>query len=325
MSLHACVVAMALAACGTGPSRAPATVQTQTQPAKPASAPPVSPARKPAPPDPHSIAEMFDVDHPTLVGPFAKLRFGLPIAEAKAAVPELFAKGSPDKIDARYGNAIATIPDAWFMVSLDDGDRVHVLTVSLPPTTTEDLLARHWGPPTAVSRAWNRPAPIWRDPATRLLVRFGRPDYSDKPEISFWAYRPLDEVLAGLEKPPIYGARLDDLQRRFGAELIPWRGFQLKQNEYTHKLLLPGTECDLPLTTVDLRVDGGKVRYYRHTFAYDGCADRATILQRLEARFGPSKTGSDTVGDYLLFSEQPRVVARDRFGRELLVIIGDHP
>ena len=172
---------------------------------------------EPAKPEPPKQVETTAATFGKAVGPFgkvAKLKLGMTEADAKAAAPELFGAGGPQKVSS---------PEEALDYTLvfDLGRLVRIDISSTSFTNLEELVAQAWGPGTPGKNLLGGEQMFWFSPQTHTRAR------ADSSRFELAEYLPLEELL-GPDKAtiaalpaPIVGASLDDLKRDYSTRMKP--------------------------------------------------------------------------------------------------------
>jgi hypothetical protein len=264
-------------------------------------------------------------------GPLSKLRIGMPVAEARAAAPELFEDEDgyqlvdhPDYKDTNLGVGL----------DHDTKSKVSSLDVSFP-TVGKDVLVAAWGPGIEGKDTIDKPIVYWFNPATGWRAILG--EGFDNLKVEFDQYTPYEKLLGegkdklGFEPQSTLGATAADIKARFGALAIERNQAQAEADRKNLeafaeqklddlgapkpdiKLELPPTEYESYLTTVNFHFDeANKVESLRVGISYAGVpAAKEQIFAAIKKKWGEPKEIEEYGQKVLLFNENPRVEVED--------------
>jgi hypothetical protein len=263
---------------------------------------------KPAKPDktgtidaaPKSAEDLFTGKVPTMPAPVAKITFGMPEADAKAAAPDVFAE--------KYGYKVPGYDGVEINVQIEDG-RVYQtrMEIKKPIDVVKGWLTAKWGEPRADKNAINNPEYYWEAPdvglramletsASNSMLRFD-------PVMSIEQVLGTDPKLFGLEKAPFIGATQEDILKQFEI----YRAKPRDNDPASIAVTLPALAGDKYGTTVDWRVKDGKVSGFSLSIP-SMFTDK--LGARLEQMFGAGKIDSTQL--YTEYTGPPKVKAELR-------------
>jgi hypothetical protein len=196
----------------------------------------------------HALTAEFFGPHVMPPGDLAKLRIGMPIAEAKTL--------APGPLNVRAG--IATKYDGVReYVSLDDkAAAVRAIYLNVP-ADAEQIIAEAWGKPTTITWPVNKTIKVWVDPSTgwRAVLR---PALGMSQDLVFDNFMPALSLFgdqpANLEAlpEPVLGRSVEDVKKAYADRISA-------QDRELVITLLP-TEWDRSPTKIVLEHNGARVR-----------------------------------------------------------------
>ena len=232
-------------------------------------------------------------------GKIAKIKLGMPEADAKAALPELFAGGElVDEENALSFKPIIEQGKLW---------RIEVKSTSLD--NMEKLAAEAWGAGT-VAKGTIGDVMYWWDPATNTRAM------ADSSDLDLQYYVPLEQLLgepgkvemAALPKP-ILGITPEQLAENYGA--------QYKHDGKLHHIYLPPTEFEREHVSVFVMHSDRKKTTTDYSFelSYEATKDaKAQMIAAFEKKWGEPKLaksyGSDDE-DMIFHKKKPLIYVGD--------------
>jgi hypothetical protein len=280
-------VALALFACSKSSSeKKPDKQPTADKPA----------ADKPAAKSP---ADLFTGTKPALPEPVAKLSYGMPEADAKAAAPDVFA--------AKYGYEVPGYDNVKINVQIEKG-RVYQTRMEIKKDIEEvkGWITPKWGEPRATKNSIGSPEYLWEAPDVGLRVKLEKSATNSMvrydPVMSIEQVLGSDPKMFGVEKIPLMGATEEALMKAY--EL----NSPLKRDEDPNSIQfsfprIAGVDFGPNLS---VRLKDGKVTGYVLSIP---STFNDKIAPRLEAMFGPGKP--ETVTNlYIDYKGPPKVKAQ---------------
>jgi hypothetical protein len=236
-------------------------------------------------------------------GDLAKLRIGMPLAEAKLL--------APGPVSMRGG--IATKYDAVreFIAVDDKAAVIRSIYLNVPPHT-EDVIKEVWGEPTVLTWPVNKTVKVWVDPSTgwRAVLR---PALGITQDLVFDNYIPALSVLG--EQPddtldalpePVLGRLVEDVKKAY-KDQIAAVGRDLV-------ISLPPTEWDrAPTTKIVLEHNGARVKSIAMSIPFKGHpVAREHLLDLFKLKWGPPTEVVEDSKPTLVFRHtDPRVEVRE--------------
>jgi hypothetical protein len=249
----------------------------------------------------HVLTSEFFGPHVVPPGDLAKLRIGMPIAEARTL--------APGPVSVRAG--IATKYDAVReFVAIDDNTAtVRSIYLNLPPQA-EGFINEAWGPAETATWPVNKTTKVWADPSTRWRATL-RPALGLTRDLVFDNFMPAVELFG--EHPdrlealpdPVLGRTLDEVKRAY-KDVVTSQGRHLV-------ITLPPTEWDRSPTRITLDTSGGRVREIQLAVPYKPHqAAREQLLDLFKAKWGlPEEVVEDSKATLVFRKEHPRVEIRE--------------
>jgi hypothetical protein len=249
-----------------------------------------------------SPGDLFTGTKVTMPEHVAKIRYGMPEADAKAAHPDVFA--------AKYGYEVPGFDGVETTVQIEGG-RVYqtYMKIDTPQDKMKELIAAKWGPPTwETKNSIGAPEIYWDNTDDGLRLHLER--YADTgsmvrfdPVMSADAALGSDPKTFGFEKIPLIGATQEDVMKAYDIyRPTPRKDDPSSITFSTHKIA--GTDSAVYL---DLRVKDGKITGYHVSFPPQ-LHDK--LMPRLEQMFGKGKLDSYKL--YTDFKGPPKVKAEIR-------------
>jgi hypothetical protein len=261
-------------------------------------------------------------DHPSLYLAAGSLTLGMPIADARRAVPALFehdaarAPGFDDVAMSAHGDAYG---------------RLGSLTMDLRCESALGDVTELWGAPIAGDdRVFKAKVYWWFDPAARARATLEVPDGAKGCRLVFDRYLPVEELIGnssvdrfGFESKPLLGMAAADVMREY-ADYLSGPSADPCKSEI---LILPPVEYDRTFTRLHMYCGGGKVHSFEIVVRFaDRPELRGDIVDRLSRRFGkPAVT--QTATDMLVFpAANVRVRLRtDAFMKDATIDVSPGP
>ncbi len=266
-------------------------------------------------------------------GALAKLKWGMPGADARKAAPELFKPGD--------GYALvddATYDKVSYGVEIDkDKKIVSRMEISIPDTA-KGLVAAAWGAGKDAKDSIDKPRTYWFD-ATAGWRAYLAENYPGTLSLEFMPYLPAAKLLGdgadtlGFAPQGILGANIADLRTRFAATLVETDAAQAaaeqkKVGDFAGKDLDKELGAAKPSVRLDLaptewgeywtRIqiewsDDGKVEDVWFDLPYEAYAPaKAEIRALLEKKWGAPTEGTYLAEKVLIFHDKaPRVIVTD--------------
>jgi hypothetical protein len=234
-------------------------------------------------------------------GDLAKLRIGMPVAEAQAL--------APGPVSVRGG--IATQVDGVReYVALDDQlGVVRSIYLNLP-AGAEPLIELAWGPGAIATLPGNKHVKVWPDPSTRWRATL-RQALGTSHDLVFDNYLPAAALFGDLPDTiealptPVLGATVDEVKRAYPGR-IAIAGKDLV-------LALPPTEWDWYPTRITMTTSGGRVRALELSIPVKAhAAARETLLELFRYKWGTPVERRDGGVIVLVYRQaDPRVEVRE--------------
>jgi hypothetical protein len=249
----------------------------------------------------HALTAEFFGPHVVPPGDLAKLRIGMPLAEAKAL--------APGPVSVRAG-LVTKYDGVREFVAVDDKlATVRSIYLNLPEHA-EDLIAEAWGAGAAATMPVGTAVKVWPDPETTWRATL-RPALGHSRDLVFDNYIPATALFGdqpdSLEAlpEPVLGRSIDDVKRAY-KDQISAQGRNLV-------ITLPPTEWDRFNTRITLGVSGGRVRELGFAVPWKPHpAARDTLLDLFKAKWGlPEEVVEDSKPTLVFRKGDPRVEARE--------------
>ncbi len=259
---------------------------------------------KPPPPVDQPIESLFSGPKVQFPAPAAKLSLGMPEAEAKAALPDVFA--------AKYGYKVPGVKGAELSVSIQNASVYQVyLKLDEPIEKVAGWMEKKWGKPRANKNSIGSPEYYFDSPDVGLRAKLEK--YADTstmvryyPVMSKEQFLGTDPKLWGFEKVPLIGMTADDMLKAYAA----YKPSPRKDDPGSIVLGFPALSTTESGNTVNVRVKDGKVTGYSMSINTGGDAETdAAVAARLETLFGK---GKDDRGMYIDYPGPPKAKAELR-------------
>lgn len=230
------------------------------------------------------LTELFASKSVTLVGPLAKLSFGMSKADAEKAAPELF--------KSSMGLESEEFEGVMFSPYIDrDKDALTGVSVFLPKGAGEAEITGAWGPGVKVEVSSRGESLVWWNKEAKLRAALFENTLSIKP------YLPLGEFLGegaqgfGFEKPQsVIGATPEQLTKAYGKKFD-------NANDTIAYIEMPPLKYGRSKTRVSLTKREGKVARMQIWIPFG--PDKDAIKAAVEKKFGgPAKEVEEGVAPY---------------------------
>ncbi|MEO8703492.1 MAG: hypothetical protein ABI867_25820 [Kofleriaceae bacterium] len=201
--------------------------------------------------------------------PYAVLRPGISIAEAKRLVPEL--EQGEHRLTSQNGNVWLT----------PDRTRTSIRAAAIGLTRSQgEAVRKAWGPGEPI-RSFRGPGMVWFDPRGHVFAQL---DTTDKePTLDIEEFQPLAELLA--EGRPTHFAFEDSSM--IGAPYERYAAKLEKRGEDGGNMLLPATEWSLAGTEVDVYAWHGLIHGLHVWFKDHNERVGHDLLREIDAVWGP--------------------------------------
>ena len=248
----------------------------------------------------HVLTAEYFGPHVVPPSDLAKLRIGMPLAEARELAP------GPVQVRAGLATKYDGVRE---FISIDDKTAtVRSIYLNLPQQA-ENLIEEAWGAganATFVGKAvkvWPDPETLWRATLQQAL--------GHSRDLVFENYIPAAALLG--DQPdtldvlpePVLGASVEDVKRTY-KDQVTVQGKNLL-------LTLPPTEWDRAPTRVNLNTSGSRVREIEVVIPYKPYPQaRTTLLDLFKAKWGlPEEVVEDNLPTLVFRKDDPRVEVRD--------------
>lgn len=249
----------------------------------------------------HVLTASFFGAHVVPPGDLAKLRIGMPLAEAREVAP------GPVAVRAGIATDVDGVRE---FVAIDDKlGVVRSIYLNLPEHA-ENLIAAAWGPGLRATEPVGRAVRVWPDPQTGWRATL-RDALGYSHDLAFDNYLPAAQLfgdqpdqLDGLPQP-VLGRTVGEVEKAYKTAVAP-HGKDLV-------LTLPPTEWERTATRITLAVTGGKVRAISFAVPWKmHPASRGDLLDLFTNKWGDPDEEKDGKQKVLVFrTEDPRVEVRE--------------
>lgn len=249
----------------------------------------------------HVLTAAFFGAHVVPPGDLAKLKIGMPLAEARQLAP------APVSVPGGIATEVDGVSE---FVAVDDKDGVvRSIYLNLPPHA-EDLIAEAWGAGQPATEPVGKAVLVWPDPETGWRATL-RDALGYSHDLVFENYLPAAQLfgdepdkLDGLPEP-VLGRTPDEVRKAYPGQVTA-QGKELV-------LVLPPTEWERTATHVTLALAGGKVRELSFAIPWKPHpAARDTLLDLFDHKWGEPVQLDENGKPVLLFHQQdPRVEIRE--------------
>jgi hypothetical protein len=245
-------------------------------------------------------SELFG-PHVVPPGDLAKLRIGMPIAEAKAL--------APGPVSVRAGIATKFDGVREFIALDDKAAAIRSIYLNVPPHA-EEIISEAWGKPAVAIWPVNRQVKVWADASTgwRAILR---PALGLSYDLVFDNYMPVIAVFG--DQPdsldalpePVLGRSVDEVKKAYKDQLtVVGRDLVIT---------LPPTEWDRGPTKITLDTAGGRVREISLAVPWKPHPPaRDQLLDLFKAKWGvPEEVVEDRKPTLVFRKDDPRVEIRE--------------
>jgi hypothetical protein len=273
-------------------------------------------------------ATLFTGDKVSLPAPYAGLKLGMTLDEAKAAVP-----GLPDDGTLKP----AEYPDVWFWSDFDDDSkRLRRLYFDVPKAEAVEAMTKQWGAPKQATEL-NQEILVWFNPEAELRVSLAD-SAGDEATIEFTHYWPAAKFLGegkqlGFENDaPLLGLSAADLEAKYpsyikktSAEQAAKRAEDIKKlaGEEAGALLgKPSADIDLEYPPLEwgkfwtpvhfMWTNEGTIRQVWFSLEYEPHpAAKDELFDLMKAKWGEPKEEKDLGDEVFVFSEDPIIKVKE--------------
>ncbi len=234
-------------------------------------------------------------------GDLAKLRIGMPIAEAKLL--------APGPVSVRAGIATKYDGVREFIAFDDKAQTIRSIYLNVPPHA-EGIITEAWGAPATVIWPVNKTVKVWVDPSTGWRATL-RPALGVSQDLVFDNYIPVVSVFG--DQPdsldalptPVLGRLVEDVKKVY-KDQITVAGRDLV-------ITLPPTEWDRGPTKIKLEHNGARVRGIEISVPWKPHpAARDQLLDLFKAKWGlPEEVVEDSKPTLVFRKDDPRVEIRE--------------
>lgn len=222
-----------------------------------------------------SVSPEFFGNHVVPPGDLAKLRIGMPMADAK--------KLAPKPIDVRAGIPTGVNGVREFVAVDDKVGVVRAIYLNLPQFSEREI-EQAWGPGQPATELVGKDVTVWFDPTTQWRATLKEAlGYSH--DLLFENYLPAEQLLGGepdrIEalREPVLGRTADEIKQAYKTD-VTVQGKDLM-------LMLPPTEWEHTGTRVTLELAGGKVKEMSFSLPFRAHpAARDTLLELFTKKWG---------------------------------------
>jgi hypothetical protein len=232
-------------------------------------------------------ADLFTGSTVTLPTPAAKLKFGMPEADAKAAAPELFA--GTNNIYEVPGTEV-NYTSTKIVVQIERG-KVWNIRAELHASQADAkaFLSKKWGEPAEQKESSGKTVYVWSSSASGMKAKL-KEDGANSI-IYFSQLMPRDQLLGsdpkhlGFDAPPLIGMTKADAMKALAA-------YDPHPSDSDPDLIqasFPATESAELGSSLNLRVKNDKVTGYTFSYVAGDAKDVDAFTAKLESIYGKGK------------------------------------